>query len=151
MFTLPELLTKYETSVGRNTNMLLGLVIDDRGLIPDADVRQVEALGKEITRQYGSPLQQTSGTGSEFVISFDKPVSINRVILQEDISKGERVLKYTLKGKKNNEWIDLSSGTCIGHKHINRFDAQMLDAIKLEISESKAEPILLNFAVFETL
>ena len=48
MFTLPELLTKYETSVGRNTNMLLGLVIDDRGLIPDADVRQVEALGKEI-------------------------------------------------------------------------------------------------------
>ena len=151
MFTLPELLTKYETSVGRNTNMLLGLVIDDRGLIPDADVRQVEALGKEIARQYGSPLQQTSGTGSEFVISFDKPVSINRVILQEDISKGERVLKYTLKGKKNNEWIDLSSGTCIGHKHINRFEAQTLDAIKLEISESKAEPILLNFAVFETL
>lgn len=41
--------------------------------------------------------------------------------------------------------------TCIGHKHINRFEAQTLDAIKLEISESKAEPILLNFAVFETL
>ena len=34
---------------------------------------------------------------------------------------------------------------------INRFEAQTLDAIKLEISESKAEPILLNFAVFETL
>ena len=151
MFTLPELLTKYETSVGRNTNMLLGLVIDDRGLIPDADVRQVEALGKEITRQYGSPLQQTSGTGSEFVISFDKPVSINRVILQEDISKGERVLKYALKGKKNNEWIDLSSGTCIGHKHINRFEAQTLDAIKLVVDESKADPLIMNFSVFETI
>ena len=111
----------------------------------------VEALGKEITRQYGNPLQQTSGTGSEFVISFDKPVSINRVILQEDISKGERVLKYTLKGKKNNEWIDLSSGTCIGHKHINRFEAQTLDAIKLVVDESKADPLIMNFSVFETI
>lgn len=83
--------------------------------------------------------------------SFDKPVSINRVILQEDISKGERVLKYTLKGKKNNEWIDLSSGTCIGHKHINRFEAQTLDAIKLVVDESKADPLIMNFSVFETI
>lgn len=75
----------------------------------------------------------------------DKPVSINRVILQEDISKGERVLKYTLKGKMNNEWIDLSSGTCIGHKHINRFEAQTLDAIKLVVDESKADPLIMTF------
>lgn len=131
--------------------MLLGLVIDERGLIPEADVRQVEALGKEIARQYGTPLKQTAGTGSELTISFDKPASINRVIIQEDISKGERVLKYTLKGKKDNEWIDLASGSNIGHKHIDRFDPQTLEAIKLEISDFKAEPQVLNFAVFETL
>ncbi|MGM9760252.1 MAG: alpha-L-fucosidase [Parabacteroides sp.] len=151
MFTLPELLEKYETSVGRNTNMLLGMVIDERGLVPDADVCQIEALGKEIVRQYGNPLQQTSGTGSEFVIVFDQPVSINRVILQEDISKGERVLRYTVKGKKNDEWIDLSSGSCIGHKHIEKFEAQTLDAIKLVVDESKANPQILNFSVFETI
>lgn len=151
MFTIPELLTKYETSVGRNTNMLLGLVIDDKGLIPEADVRQVEMLGKEIVRQYGTPLQQTSGTGSEYILSFDKPTSINRVILQEDIAKGERILKYSLKGKKNNEWIDLASGSCIGHKHIDRFEPQTLDAIKLVVDESKADPQIMNFSVFETI
>lgn len=151
MFTVSELLTKYETSVGRNTNMLLGLVVNDKGLIPEADVRQVEALGKEIVRQYGKPLKQTSGTGSEYIINFDKPVCINRVLMQEDISNGERVLKYSLKGKKNKEWIDLSAGSCIGHKHIDRFDPQTIDAIKLVVTESKADPQIKNFAVFETL
>ena len=151
MFDIPELLTKYETSVGRNTNMLLGLVVNDKGLIPDADIHQIETLGKEIVRQYGTPLQQTSGTGSEYILSFDKPTSINRVILQEDIAKGERVLKYSLKGKKNNEWIDLASGSCIGHKHIDRFEPQTLDAIKLVVDESKADPQIMNFSVFETI
>ena len=151
MFTIPELLVKYETSVGRNTNMLLGLVVDNRGLIPDADVRQVELLGKEIARQYGHPFKQTSGKGNELVITFDKPTSVNRVILQEDIANGERVLKYTLKGQMNGEWVDLTTGSCIGHKHIERFDAQTLEAIKLTIEESKANPQIKNFAVFETL
>ena len=151
MFTIPELLVKYETSVGRNTNMLLGLVVDNRGLIPDADVRQVELLGKEIARQYGHPFKQTSGKGNELVITFDKPTSVNRVILQEDIAKGERVLKYTLKGQMNGEWVDLTTGSCIGHKHIERFDAQTLEAIKLVVEESKANPQIKNFAVFETL
>lgn len=151
MFSIPELITKYETSVGRNTNMLLGLVINDKGLIPEADVQQVEALGNEIKRHYGTPFKQTSGSGSEYVITFDKPVSVDRVIMQEDISQGERVLKYTLKGKIGSEWIDLSSGTCIGHKHIDRFDPQTIEEIKLSVSESKAEPQLLNFSVFTTL
>lgn len=151
MFTLPELLKKYETSVGRNTNMLLGLVVNDRGLVPSTDVRQVEALGKEIVRQYGSPLQKVSGTGSEYVISFNSPTSINRVVIQEDIANGERVLKYSLKGKKGSEWIELASGTCIGHKHIDRFEPQSIEAVKLVITDSKATPRIKNFAVYETL
>lgn len=148
MFTIPELLTKYETSVGRNTNMLLGLVVDDRGLIPEADVLQVEALGKEIARQYGNPLKQIAGKGTEIIISFEQPTRVNRAIMQEDISKGERVLEYVLEGKKNDKWTELTSGTCIGHKHIDRFEPQTLDAVKLSVKKSKAEPQIINFSVF---
>lgn len=151
MFTVPELMTKYETSVGRNTNMLLGMVIDDRGLVPDADAQRIEAFGKEIVRQYGAPLKQTAGTGRELVIDFDQPTSINRVILQEEIAKGERVLKYRLQGKVNGEWKELTAGSCIGHKHIERFEPQTLQAIKLVIDEAKAEPYIRNFAAFEAI
>lgn len=35
---------KYETSVGRNTNMLLGIVINDKGLVPATDVERINEL-----------------------------------------------------------------------------------------------------------
>lgn len=151
MFSVPELVTKYETSVGRNTNMLLGIVIDNRGLVPEADVQQIEAFGNEISRLYGKPLKQLSGTGITHTLSLGKPTSIDRVIIQEDIVKGERVLEYTVSGKKNNEWIELASGTCIGHKRIERFNPEIIEEIKLDIIKSKAEPNIKCFSAFESL
>lgn len=151
MFTVPELMTKYETSVGRNTNMLLGVVIDDRGLVPDADVKRIEEFGREIVRQYGSPMMRTEGTGNEYVLTFDKPTDVDRIIVQEDIAEGERVLEYKLEGKIDGQWIILNEGSCIGHKRIVRFAPQALEAVRLAITASKAEPHIRNFAVFETL
>lgn len=151
MFTVPELMTKYETSVGRNTNMLLGVVIDDRGLVPDADVKRIEEFGREIVRQYGSPMMCTEGTGNEYVLTFDKPTDVDRIIVQEDIAEGERVQEYKLEGKISGKWIVLDEGSCIGHKRIVRFDSKVLEAVRLAIIASKAEPHIRNFAVFETL
>jgi alpha-L-fucosidase len=148
MFTVDELMTKYITSVGRNTNMLLGVVIDNRGLIPDADVKQIELFGNEIRRQYGTPFRQTSGTGTEYLIRFEQPATIDRVVIQEDIAKGERVLAYRVEGKKNGEWTELSSGTNIGHKHIDRFPPQSVNEIRLMITQAKTKPVIKNFAVF---
>jgi alpha-L-fucosidase len=150
MFTTDELMTKYITSVGRNTNMLLGVVIDDRGLIPEADVRQIELFGNEIRKQYGTPLLQTSGKGMEYFLRPKQPVTIDRVVIQEDIVAGERVLAYSVKGKKDGEWIELSSGTNIGHKHIDRFPPQTVNEVKLLITKSKAEPRIRNFAIYKT-
>ncbi|MDR1864126.1 MAG: alpha-L-fucosidase [Bacteroidales bacterium] len=151
MFTVDQLMTKYITSVGRNTNMLLGVVINDKGLIPEADVKRVELFGKAIKEQYGTPFRQTAGKGTEYVIRLEQPATIDRVIIQEDIALGERVLAYSVKGKKGGEWIDLSSGTNIGHKHIDTFPPQPLSEIKLVITQSKTEPIIKKFAIFEAL
>jgi alpha-L-fucosidase len=148
MFTVDELMEKYITSVGRNTNMLLGVVIDDRGLIPDADVRQIELFGKEIKKQYGTPLLQTSGTGTEYIIRPKKPVAINRTVICEDIEKGERVLEYSVKGKQGDKWIELSAGTNIGHKHIDKFPPQSVSEIKLIITSCKAKPHIKSFALY---
>jgi alpha-L-fucosidase len=151
MFTIDELMTKYVTSVGRNTNMLLGIVIDDKGLVPEADVKQIELFGKTIREHYGTPFRQTAGTGMEYVISLEQPASIDRIVIQEDIAFGEHVLEYQVKGKKDGEWIDLSSGTNIGHKHIDRFSPQTVSEIKLQIVKAKTEPRIKNFAIFKTI
>lgn len=151
MFTIKELLKKYETSVGHNTNMLLGMVVDNRGLVPDADVQRIEAIGKEIQRQYGHPFKTIYGTGNTLIMNFAKPISVDRVVIQEDIRKGERVLSYELQGKVNGNWVVLATGSNIGHKHIDRFNAQKLRAIRLVVKESKATPQILKFAVYKTL
>jgi alpha-L-fucosidase len=149
MFTTDELMTKYITSVGRNTNMLLGVVIDDRGLVPDADVKQIELFGNEIRRQYGTPFRQTSGTGTEYLIRFEQPATVNRTVIQEDIAKGERVLAYRVEGKTDGVWTELSAGTNIGHKHIDRFPPHTVSEIRLTVTEYKSKPRIKNFAVYE--
>jgi alpha-L-fucosidase len=152
IFTVEELIKKYETSVGRNTNMLLGIVIDNRGLVPDADRKRIEELGKAIQERYGNPLKTTSATGNELTLKPDQPAIIDRLVIQEDIALGERVLEYKVEGKTTEEtWNLLSSGSNIGHKHIDTFPPQILREIKLTITKSKAEPHIKNFSVFETL
>ncbi|MDR2120969.1 MAG: alpha-L-fucosidase [Tannerella sp.] len=148
MFTIDELMTKYITSVGRNTNMLLGVVIDDRGLIPDADVQQLTLFGNEIRRQYETPLCRTAGKGKEYLIRPEQPATIDRAVIQEDIAKGERVLSYRIEAKTDGEWKQLSTGTNIGHKHIDKFQPCTVSEIKLIVTEAKAEPLIKDFAVF---
>jgi len=149
LFSLNELMTKYETSVGRNTNMLIGAVIDDRGLIPEADVKRLEELGNAIRERYGSPLISTNGKGKTLKIKLPKPIVVNRAVLQEDISKGERTLKYKLFGKTDSEWVQLSEGSCIGHKHIDVFKQPLkVTEVKLQIDSAKATPHIANFAIY---
>ena len=100
MYSIEELMDKYETSVGRNTNMLLGLVIDNRGLIPDADVRQAEKYGEAIRKRYGTPCAETSGKGAQLELNLKTPTLVDRAIIQEEIAEGERVLTWHLEGAK---------------------------------------------------
>lgn len=149
MFTVDELMHKYITSVGRNTNMLLGIVIDNRGLVPDADVERITAFGKAIQEKFGHALAETSGEGKTINLTLDAPALIDRVVLQEDITKGERVLDYTLEGlTADNSWVTLAQGTNIGHKHIDTFNAVEVTEVRLSVNQSKATPIISKLAVF---
>lgn len=150
MFSVEELMKKYETSVGRNTNMLLGVVIDDRGLVPDADVRRIAEFGDEIRREYGNPAEDISGKGNSLTLKLHEPMTIDRIILQEDISKGERVLAYKVSGFHDGKWIDLCEGTNIGHKRIQKFSPQTLTKVKLEVTQAKAKPYISHFQVFSS-
>lgn len=151
MFSVEELMHKYETSVGRNTNMLLGIVVGSRGLVPDADVRRLEAFGKAIHEKYDNAQAEVSGTGRELTIKFKKPTTIDRLILQEDISKGERVLEYKVEGYADGAWKDICQGTNIGHKRIETFEPTAVKRMRLTVTKSKAEPQIKSFRAYTPL
>lgn len=151
MFSVEELIEKYETSVGRNTNMLLGIVVNDRGLVPDADVKRIEEFGKAIRERYGTPVASTSGKGAAISLRLPSPTVIDRIVLQEQIAKGERVLEWHLEGiSPTGENLNLCEGTNIGHKRITKFTPTEVKSLRLVIDSCKAKPYISNFAAFKT-
>ncbi len=143
-----ELLDRYCKSVGRNTNMLLGIVVDDRGLVPDADVKRLSEFGDLIRKKFSQPLGSTSGTGNEFNLMFNTPVTPGYIVIMEDISKGERIREYRLSGLAGNKWIPLGKGTNVGHKRIIPADGKLLSGIRLEILKSDGIPVLRSLTCY---
>lgn len=148
LFEPEELLERYYTSVGRNTNPLIGMVIDDRGLVPDADVEQFRRFGALIKDRFSYPLAETSGEGCELVLRFDKPTVINHIVIMEDIAMGERVRQYAAEGKTADGCIALCSGRSIGHKRIERFEDVEVTEVRLTILKSAERPLIRQFAVY---
>lgn len=63
IFPLENLMKMYLGSVGRNSTLILGVTPDDRGLLPDADVKRLKEFGQEIKRRYDTPLGSVEGEG----------------------------------------------------------------------------------------
>ena len=145
---LDELMDKYCKSVGRNTNMLLGLVIDDSGLIPEADVRRLNEFGELVRKSFSEPIGKTEGSGNEFTVRFKSPKPVSYVVIMEDIAKGERILEYKLSGMTDGKWQLLGKGLCIGHKRIEAIKEGMFSAIRLQVMKSEGMPIIRNLSCY---
>src|ERR1017187_10251770 len=61
-----------------------------------------------------SPLAATNGTRAAVPLALGVPCQIDHVLIQEDISKGERVRQYTVDGLADGKWQQIAEGTAIG-------------------------------------
>ncbi|MCY1719325.1 alpha-L-fucosidase [Prolixibacteraceae bacterium Z1-6] len=150
IYPLENLVNMYCNSVGHNTSLILGLTPDNRGLMPEDDVKRLKELGDEITRRFSNPVASASGTGEKLILKLPKKQKINQIVLMEDITKGERIRKFVLEGKTSKGWDPIFEGSCIGHKFVHRFDELEVSSVRLKISESEDEPIIKTFTVFNT-
>ena len=147
--SVPQLMDMYEQSVGHGAQFLLNNTPDRSGLIPETDARRAGEFGDEIKRVYGlgSSIADVSGSGREFTAQPSAPRVVDRVLLMEDISKGERVRAFELEGLVDGTWKPLASGHAIGHAHIVRFEAAKLAAVRLRVTDAAAEPVLRRFSL----
>jgi len=145
--SLNELTDKYCKSVGRNTNMLLGIVVDTRGLVPEADVKRLEEFGNRIAKDYSRPIASITGEGNILELRLKSAQPLSSVVIMEDIAQGERIGEYELYGKQNGVWNLISKGTCVGHKRIERVKGSY-DAIKLSVIKSVGSPIIRKMACY---
>ncbi len=149
VYPLKSLMQMYYQSVGRNANLLLNANPNPDGLVPDADMKRYEEFGKEIQRRFSEPLAETTGKGNEVVLSFPKPKKIDHVMIMEDIAQGERIRNFTVEGQVSGDtWKILCEGSSVGHKFIKEVANTEVNAVRLKIAKTTAEPKIRKLAVF---
>ena len=76
-------------------------------------------------------------------VHLDKPATFNSIVLKEKISVGQRVVKFEISGGNDlKQFNPITKGTTIGHKRIIQFPNQSVKYIRVNITESKAKPII---------
>ena len=78
--------------------------------------------------------------------TFDKPVKMNRVVLQEYIPLGQRVKDFYMEGELDGKWFKINAFdtlSTIGYKRIVRFNTVELDKLIIYFEESRG-PLCIN-------
>lgn len=137
--SLSQLIEIYFQSVGMNSVLLLNVPPDTRGRIHENDAERLRQFGNYLSILFENELlidgemewKARTGASREYMVR--KGETINTVMLQEDIRKGQRVESFTVEGWINEEWSSLAEGTTIGYKRLLHFGDVVPEKIRVTI------------------
>lgn len=141
--SLNHLTDIYFKSVGYNSVLLLNIPPDLRGLINENDVQRLTEfsgyLKKTFARNYvlkgNEAWNGTSGTVRQYDIQ--KDALVNAFMIQEDISKGQRIESFLVEAYKDGSWIHMAEGTTVGYKRLVRFSDTRPERIRVTIRSAR--------------
>lgn len=141
--SLNHLTDIYFKSVGYNSVLLLNIPPDLRGLINENDAQRLKEfssyLKKTFTRNYvlkgNEACHGTSGTVRQYDIQ--KDALVNTFMIQEDISKGQRIESFLVEAYKDGSWIHMAEGTTVGYKRLVRFSDTRPERIRVTIRSAR--------------
>lgn len=161
--TVSQLIDLYFRSVGQNSNFLLNVPPDRRGLIHETDVQRLRGFGKWVKAAFEKDLARgarvaadvSRGKGFEAARVTDgkddtywaapddslqgqltltfKGRQFDVVSLQEFVELGQRVKSFTVEARVDQSWVLLWTGTTIGYKRLLRL-ANTVDADGLRVT-----------------
>ncbi|WP_132052581.1 alpha-L-fucosidase [Pseudocnuella soli] len=73
---------------------------------------------------------------------------VQYIMLQEPIALGQRVKAFTVSAWVNGQWQQLASATTIGYKRILKLNGVQTDKLRINITDSKACPLLSSLAIY---
>jgi len=136
----------YLKSVGRGGNMLLNVPPNRKGLIDPLDsaaLMQFKNIRDLAFKENVFKNAKILRTKNSIELHFNKEVAFNTLVLKEQISLGQRVVKFEVSGGNNLEQFQkITEGTTIGHKRILKFPTQKMKYIRIKVTESKATPLI---------
>jgi alpha-L-fucosidase len=143
---LAELKAVYRNTVGANSNLELGVLPDNTGNIPSDQFAVLEALGTYIKTCHSleAAINSTSGVGASIRLDLNEITTINRVILREDLSKGQIVQAFRVDvlpdGGYDPSPVFAAEGTAIGNKRILYFQSGPLPVKSIIVTATQLYP-----------
>jgi alpha-L-fucosidase len=174
--TADELMRIYFSSVGRNSVLLLNIPPDKKGLLSDADVKSLKGFAAKRNSLFGvnyaddakiicsngvnksyinddkySTWFTTQQKDTSCVIEFDlkQHATFNVMMLQENISVGQRVEEFSAEYFEDGKWKKFAEGTTIGYKRLLQFDNVTTGKIRLTIQSSRLNPAIAELGLYK--
>ena len=173
--SLDVLLDTYDKTVGRGAQLMLGLAPDNRGLLPDSDVKRLEEFGAALrkraennlalhhlptTPQEAAALDGDRDTfwsapaGShhaQIEMNFDHPITFDHALTMEWLNDGQHIQKYEIDvwSEADRSWKPIAQGEAIGHKKIEQFPAVTTKRVRLNILSSTGEAHIREFQLYD--
>eukprot|EP00831_Metopus_contortus_P075432 TRINITY_DN6916_c0_g1_i2.p1 TRINITY_DN6916_c0_g1~~TRINITY_DN6916_c0_g1_i2.p1 ORF type:complete len:774 (+),score=147.06 TRINITY_DN6916_c0_g1_i2:1219-3540(+) len=176
--SLKKLVQIYINSVGGNAVLLLNFPPDKRGLLHENDVARLkefrEYLNKAFEVNYAGNAKIKASAEkpgfeaekilddnpesywtvadwmetAELELNIDKTVTINTVMLQEQIRAGQRIENFAIDCRVDSQWREVAAGKTVGYKKLICFDPVRTDAVRIRITGSRLCPTLSNCAIY---
>jgi hypothetical protein len=118
--SLTELVSSYHDSVGKNAFWLLDWSPQPAGTLRADHIARYAELGDWLRECYSTPIAESTVLVGK-TMSFTVPAghAVDRVVLKEDLSKGQRVRSFTVTAKVSVAYSQtVANGTSIGNKFI---------------------------------
>lgn len=144
-YTPEQLLDCYIRSVGRNSNLLLGMAISRDGDFQDEE--QFTAFGRLIRETFGTPKKRIENPAlrdGRCTVAFDTPQTVNYVVLREEIGNGQKIRAFRILADGRRVY----ESACVGHKRIVPFTGLTARLITVEIAEAVGAPTLRDVCVY---
>ena len=152
--SLANLVNIYYCSVGCNSVLLLNIPPDRRGLIHEIDVQRIKELSEYINKTFATNYVEKGnqewaaqvGESKEYDVK--SGAMVNTFLIQEDITKGQRVEDFLVEVYSNGAWQYAAEGTTIGYKRLLRFSDCQPEKVRVTIRGSRATANISNVGLY---
>ena len=136
VYTPEHLLGCYINSVGRNSNMLIGMAISTDGDFQDE--QQFIDFGKLLKEKFGTPLAVTGKTrATELTLSCGEKTP-SYLVIMEEIAEGHNIKRFSV----TSDGVKIAGGECVGHKRIIPLENSKAGEIKITVEQYDAVPLI---------
>jgi alpha-L-fucosidase len=155
--SVDNLVDLYYSSVGRNSKLLLNVPPTRSGLLHATDVARLQGLHDRLSTMFAHDLaaeaDRTAPPAARHPLTLEldlgRSLRIGIVRLEEDITRGQVISRYSVHGSNGGAWSELSRGTTIGYAKLDRFEPVEARRVRVVVEEAAGSVGAVRVRVYE--